>query len=113
MFVASSYRKKMEEREHLAREETVRVAARTRSLQIADVWRKETRGIETMPRRGEDDPPRDTREFGLRGSRGATMMPALEIIYRREYYPVLRLSLILLKCMYSHWIVHLKLALRS
>jgi hypothetical protein len=58
---------------------TARAAAQMRSLRIADVRQKETRGIETMPKKGEDDPPQDTREFGLRGSRGATIMPALEI----------------------------------
>jgi hypothetical protein len=56
-----------------------RAAAQMRSSRIADVRRKETRRIETMPRKGEDDPPQDTPEFGSRGSRGATMMPALEI----------------------------------
>ncbi len=56
-----------------------RAAAQMRSSRIADVRRKETRGIEMMPRKGEDDPPQDTLEFGSRGSRGATMMPALEI----------------------------------
>ncbi len=58
---------------------TARAAARMRCSRIADVRRKETRGIETMPRRGEDDPPQDTREFRLRGSRRVTMMLALEI----------------------------------
>jgi hypothetical protein len=58
---------------------TARAAAQMRSSRIAYVRRKETRGIETMLRKGEDDPPQDTREFGSRGSRGATMMPALEI----------------------------------
>ncbi len=58
---------------------TARAAAQMRSLRIADVRRKETRGIKTIPRKGEDDPQQDTREFGSWGSRGATMMPALEI----------------------------------
>jgi hypothetical protein len=58
---------------------TARAVAQTRSLRIADVWRKETRGIERMPWKGEYNPSPDTREFGLRGSRGATMMLALEI----------------------------------
>ncbi len=56
-----------------------RVAAQMRSLRIADVRRKETRGIETMLRKGEDNSPQDMREFGSWGSCGATMMPALEI----------------------------------
>ncbi len=58
---------------------TTRAAAQMRSSRIADVRRKETKGIETMPRKREDDPPQDTRKFGSRGARGGTMMPALEI----------------------------------
>ncbi len=58
---------------------TARAAAQMRSLWIVDMWRKETRGIETMPKKGEDDPPQDTREFRLQGSRGATMMPVFKI----------------------------------
>ncbi len=58
---------------------SARAAAQMRSSQIAYVRRKETRGIETVPRKGEDDPPQDKRLFGSCGSRGATMMPALEI----------------------------------
>ncbi len=58
---------------------TARAAAQMRSSRISDVRRKVTRGIENMPRKGEDSPPQDTREFGSRGSRGATTKLALEI----------------------------------
>ncbi len=42
---------------------TARAAAQMKSLRIADMRRKETRGIEMMPRKGEDDPPEDMRKF--------------------------------------------------
>ncbi len=43
---------------------TARAAAQMRSLWIADVRRKVTRGNEMMLRKGEDDPPQDT-DLGL------------------------------------------------
>ena len=52
--------------------------AQTRSSRIANVRQKETRGIETMPRRGEDNPREMLWEFGLGGHAGVMMMPALE-----------------------------------
>jgi hypothetical protein len=53
--------------------------ARTRSLQIANVRQKETREIEAMPMRGEDDPREMRGNSDRRGHAGATMMPAFKI----------------------------------
>ncbi len=50
----------------------------TRSLQITNVRQKETRGIKTMLRRGEDN-PREIRGNSERGGHaGMTMMPAFK-----------------------------------
>jgi hypothetical protein len=50
-----------------------------RSSQIANVRQKETREIETMPRRGEDNPRERRKNSDCGGHAGAMMMPAFEI----------------------------------
>jgi hypothetical protein len=61
--------------------------ARTRSSRIANVRQNETREIETMPMRGEDD-PRETHGNSDRGGHaGATIMPAFEIFSLSRVLP--------------------------
>ncbi len=72
--------------------------ARTSSSRIANVRQKETREIETMPMRGEDDPREKRGNSDRGGHAGATMMPAFESFHWRDYH------LNLLKCMYSNCI---------
>jgi hypothetical protein len=96
MFVTGSYGKKMEEHEQWAREEEKRTRHEEeeegREIEGEEGggvgWRwgasclasSGQGGLEMMPRRGEDDPPRDTRDFGPRvGYTGATIMPSFEI----------------------------------
>jgi hypothetical protein len=71
----------------------------TRSLRIANVQQKETREIERMPIRGEDDP---RKTHGNSGWGGGTLEQELcwhlKSFYRQEFY------LNLLRCMYSHCI---------
>jgi hypothetical protein len=59
----------------------------TRSSRIANARQKETREIETMPMRGEED-PRETRGNSDRGGHaGLTMMLAFEIFSLSRILP--------------------------
>jgi hypothetical protein len=61
--------------------------ARTRSSRIANVRQKETREIETMPMRGEDDPREKRGNSDRGGHAGATMVPAFEIFSLSRILP--------------------------
>ncbi len=50
-----------------------------RSSRIANMWSKETREIETMPRREKGDPCKTCRNSDCGGHVGATMMQAFKI----------------------------------
>jgi hypothetical protein len=67
--------------------------------------RKETRGIETMLRRGEDNPCETRWNSDRGGTRGGDVGIQNLFIVQNIIYLVLRLPLNLLKCMYSHCIV--------
>jgi hypothetical protein len=74
--------------------------------------RKGMRGIKTMPRRGEDDPHKTQGNLDLGDMQGQRCRH-LKSFHCQEYYPLLRLSLNLLKSMYSHSIVCHKLAFKT
>ncbi len=61
--------------------------ARTRSSRIANVRQKETREIETMPMRGEDDPHKTRGNSDRGGHAGSTMVPAFEIFSLSRILP--------------------------
>jgi hypothetical protein len=61
--------------------------ALTWSLQIANVRQKETREIETMSRRGEDNPNEMRRNLDCGGHVGVMMMLALEIFSLSRILP--------------------------
>jgi hypothetical protein len=69
---------------------------------------RDKRDRDDAKRRGEGDPPRDTQEFRSQGHAGA-MMPAYKIFLLLRILSSAKTSLNLLKCMYSHCIVHPKL----
>jgi hypothetical protein len=70
------------------------------------------RGSRQCRREGRMIPCKMLGEFGSRGHAGAMMMLAFEIFYLSRILSSAQTSLILLKCMYSHCIVRLKLAFR-
>ena len=76
--------------------------ARTRSSRIANVRQKETREIETMPRRGEDNPCETCRNSDCKGTWGGDAGIQTLFIVKNIIFLVLRLPLNLLNCMYSH-----------
>jgi hypothetical protein len=54
---------------------------------LANLRQKETREIETIPMRGEDDPREKRGNSDRGGHAGATMMPAFEIFSLSRILP--------------------------